>query len=155
MSDSLRYRTADALRRALDDRIVREARDGGLSPQRLRKEVVFERLLARLLVVSRERWVLKGGLALAFRLGAASRTTLDIDIARAGDEERATEDFRSAQRLDLATTSASRSRGRTDWTCRGVPASPATACRSNSPIGASLPSRSMSPSRPSRQMPRC
>jgi predicted nucleotidyltransferase component of viral defense system len=101
MSDPARYRTADALRRALDDRIVREARDGGLSPQRLRKEVAFERLLARLLVVSRERWVLKGGLALAFRLGAASRTTLDIDIARAGDEEQATEDFRSAAHLDL------------------------------------------------------
>jgi len=63
--------------------------------------VAFERLLARLLVVSRERWVLEGGLALAFRLGTTSRTTLDIDIARAGDEERATEDFRRAQQLDL------------------------------------------------------
>jgi predicted nucleotidyltransferase component of viral defense system len=101
MSDPSRYRTADALRRALDDRIVREARDSGLSPQRLRKEVAFERLLARLLVASQERWVLKGGLALAFRLGAASRTTLDIDIARTGDEERTTADFLSAQQLDL------------------------------------------------------
>lgn len=101
MSDPSRYRTAEALRRALDDRIVREARNGGLSPQRLRKEVAFERLLARLLVVSQERWVLKGGLALAFRLGATSRTTLDIDIARVGDEEHATEDFLSAQQLDL------------------------------------------------------
>ena len=43
MSDPSRYRTADALRRALDDRIVREARNSGLSPQRLRKEVAFER----------------------------------------------------------------------------------------------------------------
>ena len=101
MSEPSRYRTADALRRALDDRIVREARNSGLSPQRLRKEVAFERLLARLLVASQERWVLKGGLALTFRLGAVSRTTLDIDIARVGDEERATEDFLRAQRLDL------------------------------------------------------
>ena len=99
MSDPSRYRTADALRRELDDRIVREARNSGLSPQRLRKEVAFERLLARLLIVSQERWVLKDGLALAFRLGAASRTTLDIDIARAGDEARATEDFLRAQQL--------------------------------------------------------
>jgi len=82
MSDPSRYRTADALRRALDDRIVGEARDSGLSPQRPQKEVAFERQLARLLVASQERWVPKGGLALAFRLGAASRATLDIDIAR-------------------------------------------------------------------------
>lgn len=101
MSSPMRYRTADALRRALDDRIGQESRSGGRSPQRLRKEVAFERLLARLLVASRERWVLKGGLALAFRLGAGSRPTLDIDIARAGDEERATEDFRLAQQTDL------------------------------------------------------
>lgn len=101
MSGPVRYRTADALRRALDDRIVQESRRGGRSPQRLRKEVAFERLLARLLVASRERWVLKGGLALAFRLGAASRPTLDIDIARAGNEERATADLRHAQQTDL------------------------------------------------------
>jgi predicted nucleotidyltransferase component of viral defense system len=101
MSSPVRYRTADALRRTLDDRIVQESRRGGRSPQRLRKEVAFERRLARLLVASRERWVLKGGLALAFRLGAASRPTLDIDIARAGDEERATEDLHRAQQTDL------------------------------------------------------
>src|SRR5215210_3343309 len=126
----MRYRTAEALRRSLDDRIVQESRRSGLSPQRLRKSVAFERVLARLVVASQERWVLKGGLALAFRLGAASRPTLDIDIARADDERRATADFQRAQQVDLGDYFRFVVEGPRGLELQAAPAWPATACRS-------------------------
>jgi hypothetical protein len=62
---------------------------------------VFDRLLARLVVVAPNRWVLKGALALDFRLGDRTRTTKDMDLAREDDEEAATADFISAQAVDL------------------------------------------------------
>jgi hypothetical protein len=49
----MRYPTATAFRRALEDRLNRRAPT---------------RLLARLLTISPDRWLLKGGLALDFRL---------------------------------------------------------------------------------------
>ena len=58
---------------------------------RLRKRVVFERLLARLQAVAPDAWVLKGGFALELRLGAQARTTKDIDIDWRLDEENAVE----------------------------------------------------------------
>jgi hypothetical protein len=68
---------------------------------RLRKEVVFDRLLARLLVAARGRWVLKGGLALDYRFGARARTTKDMDLASQAGEEAATADLLAAGDLDL------------------------------------------------------
>lgn len=68
---------------------------------RLRKLVVFERLLARLLIVAPDRWLLKGALALDLRLGARSRTTKNMDLARYDDEEAATADLLAAQSVDL------------------------------------------------------
>jgi hypothetical protein len=68
---------------------------------RLRKLVVFDRLMARLVVVAPNRWVVKGAAALLFRLGARSRTTKDLDLGRQDNEEAATADFLAAQSLDL------------------------------------------------------
>jgi hypothetical protein len=68
---------------------------------RLRKLVIFDRLLARLLVAAPERWLLKGALALDYRLGTRARTTRDMDLARADSEEQATEDLLAAQDVDL------------------------------------------------------
>ena len=59
----MRYQTGTAFRRALETRIAERAADSGASIQRLRKAVAFERLLARLLIVAPNRWMLKGGLA--------------------------------------------------------------------------------------------
>ena len=59
----MRYATAAALRQALETRLLALSRSQGSSLVRLRKEVVFDRLLARLLVTAPGRWVLKGGLA--------------------------------------------------------------------------------------------
>jgi Nucleotidyl transferase AbiEii toxin, Type IV TA system len=50
----------------------------GLS--RLRKRVVFERLLVRLVAIAPDAWVLKGGFALEVRLGSRARSTRDVDV---------------------------------------------------------------------------
>jgi hypothetical protein len=101
----MRYPTAAAFRRALEDRLNQRARATGQPVMRLRKNVVFQRLLARLVVVSPDRWILKGALALDFRLsdreGARPRATKDMDLARVGAVEAADADFRSVQELNL------------------------------------------------------
>ena len=97
----MRYASAAAFRMALEQRLKDRSREKGSSLLRLRKTVVFDRLLARLIEVAPDRWILKGALALDFRLGARTRTTKDMDLARADDEEAATTDFIAAQAVDL------------------------------------------------------
>lgn len=97
----MRYATANAFRTALETRLLARARETGVSIVRLRKTVVFERLLARLLVVAPVRWHLKGALALDFRLGPSTRATKDMDLGRADDEAATTTDFRAAAAIDL------------------------------------------------------
>src|SRR4051794_19062357 len=87
---------------ALEQRPLAHSRTTGLALARLRKRVAFERLLARLLVVAPDRWHLKGGLALDFRLGDRARSTVDMDLGRYDDEAGATADFAAAQRADLS-----------------------------------------------------
>src|SRR5690348_9584987 len=50
---------------------------------RLRRQVAFDRLLARLFAESEPDppWLLKGGYAFELRLGAHARTTKDIDLS--------------------------------------------------------------------------
>lgn len=77
-----RYATAAAFRRALEDRLQDIARKEGVDLQRLRRQVAFDRLLARLFQAAQPRalpWVLKGGYAMELRIKAA-RTTKDIDL---------------------------------------------------------------------------
>ena len=107
----MRYATANAFRTALEARLLARARETGVSIVRLRKTVVFDRLLARLLVVAPGRWHLKGALALDFRLGPGTRATKDMDLGRADDEAATTADFRAAQAVDLRTGSSSPSSG--------------------------------------------
>jgi len=97
----VKYPTADRFRTALEDRLRRQAREGGLPLTRLRKDVVFDRLLARLLIAAPERWLLKGGLALDYRLGDRARTTKDMDLGRQDDTATATADLMAAAALDL------------------------------------------------------
>lgn len=98
----MRYETATAFRTALEDRLRRMAGNSGQpSLQRLRKTVVFDRLLARLLVVAPDRWVLKGGVALDLRLGDRARTTRDLDLARRDTERQAMEDLLATAEIDL------------------------------------------------------
>lgn len=107
----MRYKSAAAFRMALEQQLKTEAERTGLSLARLRKRVAFELFLRRLAQVAPDRWVLKGALALDFRLGGASRPTKDIDLGRDDDEEAAIEDIAAAQRLrldDFFTFTASR-----------------------------------------------
>jgi predicted nucleotidyltransferase component of viral defense system len=84
----VKYRTSAAFRTALEARL-KAAQHDGVGLARLRKRVVFERLLARLHAVAPDIWVLKGGFALELRLGAQARTTKDIDVDWAIGEDEA------------------------------------------------------------------
>ena len=97
----MKYASAAAFRTALEQRLLNRSRETGTSLVRLRKTVVFDRLLARLKEVAPERELLKGALALDFRLGTRTRTTKDMDLARADNEESATADFIAAQTVEL------------------------------------------------------
>ena len=77
----MRYQSATALRQALTQRIANEARTTGVARDRLWRMIAFDRLLARLIAVAPDTWILKGGLALDLRLGSRARTTQDIDLA--------------------------------------------------------------------------
>jgi hypothetical protein len=92
---------AAAFRTALERRLLNRSQETGVSLVRLRKSVVFDRLLARLLVVAAGRWVLKGAVALDYRLGLGTRTTMDVDLGRRDNEHAATDDFLKAQAADL------------------------------------------------------
>ena len=73
------YQTAKAFRRALEDRLKTMADKQGVDLQRLRRQVSFDRLLARFFNKPEAPWVLKGGYAMELRLHAA-RTTRDVDL---------------------------------------------------------------------------
>ena len=97
----MRYGSAAAFRQALEARLRTVSRDQGTSLARLRKAVASDRLLARLVAAAPGRWVLKGGLALDYRFGAAARPTRDVDLAMPAGEEAATGDLLAAAALDL------------------------------------------------------
>ncbi len=74
-----KYRTAGAFRRALEERLKRASRTEQIDLNRLRRQVSFDRLLARLFREEAAPWALKGGYALELRFKAA-RSTVDIDL---------------------------------------------------------------------------
>ena len=79
MTTPRKYATPGALRIALEYRLKRIAGEEGIDLQRLRRQVAFDRLLARLFSSEETQWVLKGGYAMELRLREA-RTTKDIDL---------------------------------------------------------------------------
>jgi hypothetical protein len=60
---------------ALERRLQNEAQESGLTLDRLRRRVVFQRIVTRLQRSEPGRWVLKGGMALEVRLGDDARLT--------------------------------------------------------------------------------
>lgn len=74
------YDSAAALRAALEQRLINRAAQTGLGLDRLRRGVLFERIVARLEAAQPGRWVLKGGMALEVRLRHDARVTKDIDL---------------------------------------------------------------------------
>lgn len=74
------YETPKALRVALENRLLARSQATGISLDRLRRRVLFERILARLQVAEPGLWVLKGGMALEVRLRDDARLTKDLDL---------------------------------------------------------------------------
>ena len=73
------YSTAGAFRRVLEERLKTASLTDQIDLNRLRRQVSFDRLLARLFREEPAPWVLKGGYALELRFKAA-RSTVDIDL---------------------------------------------------------------------------
>jgi hypothetical protein len=99
-----RYATAAAFRRALEDRLKDIAGKEGVDLQRLRRQVAFDRLLARLFQVGPPLalpWVLKGGYAMELRIKAA-RTTKDIDLTMGGVSNSDKENLAMLEKLQEA-----------------------------------------------------
>jgi hypothetical protein len=80
------YATAAAFRVALGTRLKSIAAAEGADLQRLRRQVSFDRLLARFFMERNAPWLLKGGYAMELRLRAA-RATKDIDISLPADAD--------------------------------------------------------------------
>jgi Nucleotidyl transferase AbiEii toxin, Type IV TA system len=95
------YMTPAAFRNALESRLKNAARERSFGTTRLRKVVTFDRFLARLVAVASDRWLLKGGAALDFRLKNRARTTVDLDIAFLAEQVQVDADVIAATRADL------------------------------------------------------
>lgn len=74
------YDSPAALRTALEQRLQSEAQATGIALNRLRRRVVFERIVFRLDAAEPGRWVVKGGMALEVRMPDRARTTKDLDL---------------------------------------------------------------------------
>jgi Nucleotidyl transferase AbiEii toxin, Type IV TA system len=79
MTTQKTYTTAGAFRRALEERLKKASQTDQMDLNRLRRQVSFDRLLARLFRENSVPWVLKGGYALELRFKTA-RSTVDIDL---------------------------------------------------------------------------
>ena len=73
------YKTGAAFRTALEDRLGKIAMEEGVDLHRIRRQVSFDRLLARLGSDPESPWVLKGGYAMELRYQKA-RATKDLDF---------------------------------------------------------------------------
>ncbi len=79
MAEAKKYVTPASFRQGLEERLKTLSRSDGIDIMRLRRQVAFDRLLARLFHASETPWVLKGGYAMELRIDRA-RTTKDLDL---------------------------------------------------------------------------
>jgi len=75
-----KYSSPSAFRRALEDQLDKISQKEQTEIQTLRRQVAFDRLLARLFNGNDIPWVLKGGYAMQLRIDNA-RATKDVDLA--------------------------------------------------------------------------
>ena len=97
----MRYKTSRDFRQALETRIRNISLETAMPLVRLRKLVVFERFLIRLVHIQPGCWVLKGGYALQLRLGDRARTTKDIDLLAKEQKNKIHPALQAAGFLDL------------------------------------------------------
>lgn len=106
MAAQRQYATAAAFRTALEARLNEQARHDGVDLHRLRRQVAFDRLLARMFDRSqpvRDGWVLKGGYALEMRFHMA-RSTKDLDLTVRSVQGSAEDSIALRERLQLAAS---------------------------------------------------
>ena len=106
MAAQRQYATAGAFRTALEARLNERARRDGVDLHRLRRQVAFDRLLARMFDPSqpvRDGWVLKGGYALEMRFHTA-RSTKDLDLTVRRAQRRTGDSNSLRERLQLAAS---------------------------------------------------
>lgn len=75
------YQSVGALRQALEQRLLNQSLQSGTDLNRLRRRVVFERILVRLVTAQPGMWVVKGGMAVELRIGDSARMTKDLDLS--------------------------------------------------------------------------
>lgn len=97
----MKYKTSRDFRQALETRIRNISLETEMPLLRLRKLVVFERFLVRLIYIQPDNWVLKGGYALQLRLGDRARTTKDIDLLAKEQKNKIHPTLQAAGFLDL------------------------------------------------------
>lgn len=73
------FNNAADFRKSLEMRLLKQAQAEGIDVQRIRKQVAFARILARLFRQAHSPWILKGGHGMELRLKIA-RATKDIDL---------------------------------------------------------------------------
>jgi hypothetical protein len=93
------YQTPAAFKAALEARLRKRSVDRGSSLRRERQLVVFSRLLVRLNQEFADLFILKGELALEFRIQEA-RTTRDVDLGMMGSPEKTLQRLQTAGRID-------------------------------------------------------
>jgi hypothetical protein len=97
---AMSYTSPAAFKQALEQRLKQASRDSSDFVRR-RQLLVFNRFLARIVVVLGDLVTLKGGLALELRL-ARARTTRDVDLRLLGSSGDVLLQLQRAARLDLA-----------------------------------------------------
>lgn len=80
------YDSPRALRTALEHHLLQRSTETGVSLDRLRRRVVFERVVVRLSSAEPGAWVVKGGMALEVRLRDDARLTKDLDLGLRDNE---------------------------------------------------------------------
>lgn len=78
--DSTKYKTPDAFLTALSSQLRKINEETKIEISRLRKQIAFDRFLARLFFNDDGKWVLKGGYSLELHFNL-SRATKDIDLS--------------------------------------------------------------------------
>lgn len=85
------YSSLGAFRQALEQRLLTQSRETGTDLGRLRRRVVFERILVRLVTSQPGAWVVKGGMAVELRIGDSARMTKDLDLNLRTDSDNPSE----------------------------------------------------------------
>lgn len=97
----MRYDRGRPFKAALEAKIRCVAGRDNEATVRLRKLIAADRLIARLLAVERDGWIVKGGMALDLRYGDRARMTKDLDLVRADDSQAGLNALLAAAAIEL------------------------------------------------------